>query len=478
MLRKTIQLMLLLLLTVFYIREPISMDVSVMTTLLVVVAFCTLLFFTKKEGVFLLKGQFLKHSNLFVFGFLIVHFQFYTDFVLGNITQYDTFIWVNHRIVVKSMILSAIGLLSFFLGFSFYKAKLQRVIRSVDAAQGGGVSTKFLTYLATAVLAVYFYTVNPMYLLGFYGVESMGSSATYMTFLFNLLIFAIVIQTSRNLRAQNKIHINFSQYMRLMGLHLFILLALYLLSVMISGDRGPLITYGLCYFSGYFFVKRIKLSYKKGLLFLFAGVIMISILGVARNLNRDLSFVDKIQLAFNENVNGSRHSFFQTTNELASSVRTLHQAVNYVPQSHDFLYGRFQLQYLTVAIPFFSLLNPFIYQDNSPKYVGSSSFITWIRQGDFPTSGDGTSCIADFYLDFGLLGVIIGMFVFGYFIRFAEVMMYNTNIPKLFHHVFIIVYLTNAIYTSRSSVLFSFKSVVLIFVVLIINKYIFNKTLS
>jgi oligosaccharide repeat unit polymerase len=474
--RKVILLILLLLLVTLYAISPNTMDSIRMSVVLIIVVFSTFLFFTKKEKILELNGQFLKHSNLFVFGFLVVHFQLYTDFVLGNITKDDTFIWVNQSIVLKSMILSAIGLLSFFLGFSFNKFNYSHVIREFRVGKEKYISVKFLTYLSTIVLTVYFYTVNPLYLLGFYGSENMGVTATYMSLLFNLLIFAVIIQTSRNLRNQNKIPTNFKQYIKLMNYHLLILLVLYLISVILSGDRGPLMTYGLCFISGYFFVKKIKLSYKKGILFIFTGAIMMFILGMARNLNKDLSFTDKIQLSLTENANDSRISFLPVTNELAGSVRTLHHAVNYVPLNHDFLYGRFQLQYLTVAFPFFSIFSPIIYEDTSWKYAGSSSFITWIRQGNFPTSGDGTSCIADFYLDFGMFGVLVGMFGFGYFMRFAEVKMFSANIPNLFLHVLIIVYLSDAIYISRSSVLFGFKSIVLIYSILIINKYIFNKT--
>lgn len=474
--RKVIILILQLLLVTLYAILPNTMDSTIMSFVLVIVAFSVFLFFTKKDKIFQLNGQFLKHSNLFVFGFLVVHFQSYIDFSLGNITKDDTFIWVNQSIVIKSMILSAIGLLSFFLGFFSCKANCSHVTREFRVGREKYISVKFLTYLSTVVLSVYFYTVNPLYLLGFYGIENMGVTATYMSLLFNVLIFAVIIQTSRNLRNQNKIPTNFKQYIKLMDYHLLILLVFYLVSVMLSGDRGPLMTYGLCFISGYFFVKKIKLSHKKGILFIFTSAIVISILGMARNLNKDLSFNEKIQLSLAENANDSRISFLPVTKELAGSVRTLHHAVNYVPLYHDFLYGRFQFQYLTVAIPFFSIFSPIIYEDTSWKYSGSSSFITWIRQGDFPTSGDGTSCIADFYLDFGMLGVLLGMFIFGYFMRFAEVKMYSANIPNLFLHVFIIVYLSDAIYISRSSVLFGFKITVLIYTVLIINKYIFNKT--
>jgi len=449
------------------------MDIPAMVFLLAIVIFCSILFFKRKESIFELKGQFLKHTNFVVLGLFIVNFQLYIDYVLGNIDSSNLFIWVNKSIVVKSFTLSTIGLISFYLGVFFYKNKVINTINHKN--EEVSYSIKPLLYLSTIVLAAYFYTVNPLYLMGFYGIVGMGDIATYMSLLFNILILAIIIQSTRNLRIENKIPINIVHYVKLMGIPFLIILGVYLISVLISGDRGPIITIVLAYVSGYYFVKRSKLSYKTGLIFIFLGATIISLLGEVRSLDKNLSFTQKLDQSFNGESLDKVTSFSPSTIELAGSVKTTHYALNYVPKNHDFLYGRFQMQQLFKALPFLSIFNQLIYNDTSLKYSSSAFFITWVHQGNNPTYGDGSSCIADFYLDFGLFGVIIGMFLFGYFIRLAEVKMYNKIIPPLFTHIFIIVYLSGAIYIARSFVLFEFKNVVWIFILITFNKYIFNK---
>jgi oligosaccharide repeat unit polymerase len=119
-----------------------------------------------------------------------------------------------------------------------------------------------------------------------------------------------------------------------------------------------------------------------------------------------------------------------------------------------------------------------IFENNSTRYGGSAKFITWITQGEFPTSGEGTTCIADFYFDFGLIGVILGMFLFGYLIRYCELVMYNTILPSFFVHALLVVYLMNGIYIGRSSVLIHLKTVIWVLLVLLLNKYLLNKKSS
>ncbi len=469
---KLLYISLVIFLSAFYFTPPLFMDREVMTLLLFIV-FISLLFFTlRKEKENALKGQFLKHSTLALLGILIVHFQYYIDFLIGNITSIELFIWVNNSIVVKSMILSTIGLLSFLLGYLVYK-KENIVFSKVNL--NNNYHTKYLTIAAAIALAIYFYTVNPLYLLGYYGAESIGSTATYAILVFEIIVFASIIQKTRNMVLKGHKPSSFFKYIKSLGYPLLILTGLYLLSVLLSGDRGPLITYSLCYFSGYYFVTKIKFSWKKVLLFGFIGASIITILGVVRSQDKSLVFLEKVQMAFREQPFREDVSFLPQTKELAGSVKALHHAVDYVPKNHDFLYGRFQFQQIIVAVPFFSTFTPLIFEDTSTKYAGSASFVTWIFQGDFPTYGNGTSVIADYYLDFGLIGVIVGMFLFGYFMRFAEIKMYVEALPSLFTHVFFVVYLSSAIYIARSSFLFGFRTVVWIFIVLIINRFLFNK---
>jgi hypothetical protein len=470
---RSIYLFFLLLLITFYSIVPMEMDQSVMTLLIVTIFGSIILFACTKEENIYLDGQFLKHSTLFLLGYCIVHFQYYLDYLLGNVTSSYSFIWVNKSVVIKAMVLSTIGLLCFLIGYLSFKNTFKKKLGTRSEI---AVGVNFLLIISLISLITYFVTVNPLYLLGFYGTEQMGSSATYAILIFELAINAIVIQNCRNIIISNNIPINFKSYVHKQGYFLMSIITIYLLSVIISGDRGPIITFGICFSSGYFFVTKNKLSLKKGVFLIFICAIFITFLGIARNMDKELDFSSKLKAAAKEINTNTEVSFLPQTQELAGSVRTLHTTLDYIPAKHDFLYGRFQFQQISGAIPFFSFFDPLFFDDLSFKYKGSSSFITWINQGNFPSSGDGTSCVADFYFDFGLFGVTIGMFLFGYSIRYLEINTLGaTVIPTLLVHIFGLVYLCNAVYIPRSSVLFDLKTAVWIYLLLLINKKIFQR---
>lgn len=461
-----------LILIVFYSVVSLTMDQSIMTVVISVMILSLISFIYRKESNYNLRGQFFKHSSFFLLGYIIVHFQYYIDFVLGNVSSDNLYIWINKSVVIKSMILSLIGLLCFFIGYLLCKNISLKKIKTVSNTV---VSVKYLLVLALISLIVFYLTVNPLYLAGFYGSEEMGASATYANLIFSLSVYSVIIQNCRNMIVSRNIPTTFKNYLREQGYFLVSLIGVYLLSVILSGDRGPLITFGICFVSGYFFVTKKKLSLKYGLLLVFTGAFLITLLGQVRSFDSSLDFSAKLSEAIKKEKTQNEISFIPQTQELAGSVRTLHTATNYLPEKQDFLYGRFQFQQFTVIIPFFNAYLESLFESNHPKYASSASFVTWINQGDFPTSGDGTSCIADFYIDFGLLGVVIGMLLFGYFIRYVEISMYSNTLPTLIIHVFGVVYLSTAVYISRSTVLFDLRSVAWILIILIINRSLLNK---
>ncbi|QQX75957.1 MULTISPECIES: O-antigen polymerase [Aequorivita] len=448
------------------------MDKGVILTLLLLVTVVTAMFFTRRETEPFLKAQFFKHSNLAVLGILIVNFQYYIDYLIGNIPSSNDFIFVNPQIVIKSLTLSIIGLLMFYLGYLSFNKRKKHIVQKKNEQI---IKTRFLEVLVLVFLILFFLTINVNYVLGGYGTETIGQNALYISLLLKIFIIAIVIQKSRNLILMKKTKLSFKSYLSYLGLITNMSLTLYLFTVILSGDRGPLITFVLIILAGYLFVTRRKLKTKYGIIFVIIGASFITLLGIVRTFDSNLSFLDKLQLAFQENPFSIEESFLPQTKELAGSVKANHHALDFVPKQHDFLYGRFQFQQITVAIPFFNIFNSLIFQDDSKKYAGSASFVTWIFQGDKPSYGNGTSVIADFYFDFGLIGVIFGMFLFGYYMRFAEITMYTYQLPSLLGHSFFMVYIGSAIYISRSSFLFEFRTVVWVCAILLINQYFFNK---
>ena len=68
---------------------------------------------------------------------------------------------------------------------------------------------------------------------------------------------------------------------------------------------------------------------------------------------------------------------------------------------NDYFFGYFQIRQIVSCIPGAGGIFLKIFGDNNKKYNGSSGYITYLIQGDYPKYGDGTSVTADLYLDFG-----------------------------------------------------------------------------
>lgn len=466
---------LLPLLVFLYIFAPKEMSSTYIAWVLILLAACFLLFYSRKEKNDDLRGQLLKHSNMALFGYVVVHFQYYIDFVLGNVPADNLFVWVNYSVVIKCLLLSTIGVVCFFIGYLLCaKIKVLDKVPPIERACG----THGLKFIALILLLVYFYTVDSGYLFGGYGIVEMGGSAKYASLAFNAAIFSILIQEYRNVTLCQKNVVGIFHFVVLPGYTTLAMVMAYLATVVLSGDRGPLIAYTLCYLAGYLSITKKKINWVGIIVAVFVASSTLTLLGVARSLGDESGFSQKIQMAYQKRIYSDESSFLPPTQELAGSVNALHHAVSYVPDQHDFLYGRFQAQQLLYAIPFSSRLILLVTEEGTRKYLDVSEFITWIAQGDNPTYGSGSSVVADFYIAFGVLGVAIGMFSFGWLMRASEQKMYSQHLSSVFWHVIWVVYFCNSIYIARSSLLESFKLVLMVAFLLYLNGFIFKKRSS
>ncbi|WP_290794824.1 O-antigen polymerase [Flavihumibacter sp. UBA7668] len=456
----------------FFLPDEMNMELMILHLIFVALIFLTS--FLTPERISSLKGQYFKHSIFFLIGFVVVHFQHILDFVTGAINSSYSYIWVNEDVVLKALNFSVIGLTSFLLGYYFDRNdKLlgKRVKRKFEERP---YKAKFLLWLSAFFLVSYFFTVNPLYLAGHYGEVEMGTGATYFILLFEVVVSAYIIQMCRNATIEDRYFRNIWEYIKYLGRPFFICLVVYLVSVMFSGDRGPIITFSLIFLSGYLMVTKFKIRLYFYVLFIILGGFLFTILGSIRSQDKSLGFFERFQSSLNKESRFPQKSILPFTQELATSIRAYHTTVNYIPERHDFLFGRFQYQQLSLGIPFFNPLNNLMFGDSHYKYRSSARFVTWINQGDFPYSGEGTTCLADFYFDFGLFGIVIGMLLFGYLFRILEVSMFSQGLPSLFISCMIITYIGNSIYIARSSFGFELRTVLWVFAILLINKYVFN----
>jgi hypothetical protein len=454
---------------------PNTMNKEVMSLVVVLSLFCVFLFFTRKETNTHLKGQYLKHSSLIIIGLLIVCFQYPIDFILGNVTEGESFIWQDNSIVLKSLVVSSTALVSFFFGYLCYTNRLNTFFYKKNVESEKVKNIFFLECLVILSLVIYFLTVNPLYLIGFYGEEYMGEDAIRSILLFKVFVFSAMVQKSRNQIIQGVKITTIRNYVNYIGWPLSIAVLGYLISVMFSGDRGPIIEFGLLIIASYIVSNKIKISIKKIIIFLFLGSLFITVLGEARNQDKNLTFTEKISKVMFQKDDLSKKSIIPQTQELASSILTIHAAVSYIEKTNNYLFGRFQFQQFAVSIPFSNTIVNDFFIEKDTKYQSSADFITWIIQGQNPTYGNGSSCISDFYLDFGVLGVMFGMLFFGYLIRYAEIALFSNELPSVFAHIFSIAYLCSAIYISRSSVFYGIQFIIWVYFIFLINKYFFNK---
>lgn len=430
--------------------------------------FAVLLFAISKHNYISLNKQYFRISTIFILGYLIVCYQKYVDLLCGYVNSQNSFLFVSPLYIDKAAILSTAGLLSFIIGYLIYKPtfkKKQRKIRKI-------ISTKVLNYILLAAVCLFIYYNGIDYILGSYSQEYLesrhGSIASYSEIIVRSIIFAILILHTKNGSKTG----GFFFYVKSLGVLFYLSLFAYLFLVLISGDRGPLISIASAYLFSYILKMRPKFSLWKIALLLAIASFGITILGVIRDTDNELSYNERINLALNSEKMTTDRSVINSTAELASSVRCLHYAMDYVPSKHPFLHGSFQFRDLFSIIPASnSILNTFM--DSSFQYTSSAYFITYINQGKHYKYGDGSNVVADLYLSFGITGVVIGLFIFGLFLKYLEVICFSCNITEISYFIYALAfaYIGFAIYMSRATILMPLKYASFTYIILVIYHY-------
>ncbi|QTY26672.1 O-antigen polysaccharide polymerase Wzy [Flavobacterium sp. CS20] len=83
--------------------------------------------------------------------------------------------------------------------------------------------------------------------------------------------------------------------------------------------------------------------------------------------------------------------------------------------------------------------------------------------------------MADVYLDFGTLGVLIIFSIFGFVTRYLEIVSFKKSIPSIFLIVCCFCVLSYSIYIPRATILYSLNKTVYISLFILLGVY-FSKT--
>jgi oligosaccharide repeat unit polymerase len=188
-----------------------------------------------------------------------------------------------------------------------------------------------------------------------------------------------------------------------------LLVGVYILLFLSIGDRGAGMQVTFTFLVLFGALVR-PVSLKEFSFIIVVGAIILTLIGLGRSSTSGENIL----------ISGANKAEFQSgydvTMELAKSARTLYSALSDVPEHHDYFWGKLWLGKFLAVIP----LSQNVYlqlTDDKPYELGSGGYITYLRYGVKPPSGEGTSLIADIYLNFGLIGVIFFMFLLGLFFK-------------------------------------------------------------
>ena len=456
----------IIMLLFFYFIEDLNYSDSNLALLILMGGVNTLLFFiykkkirqSKKSGIW---------SLIFLVGYIIVFFQFYIDLLFGNFYIYDR-IFANSNTIINCVIISLCGLFAFFCGYTF------RTIKSISGHKEvkpvilpKTTPLKILLFISLLLFIIYNYKII---LMGGYSQEMLeaqaGTMGLYSNMLFQIFLFLYVSYKSSTFKYFS--NTNFKSYVKHIGFIVNVCVVIYAIGILMSGDRGPVIVLSLAYWGGYLLATKNDISYVRLTLFIGVAAVLITLLGNMRKLDNNMAYWDKIKQSVNT-IPASNESFSPYTKELAGSVSTLHYAVDYVPNKHPFLYGSFQFRQLCSTIPFMNHL-VYTFTDRHFKYRSSAYFVTWIIQGENYTYGSGTSCNADLYLSFGIIGVVFGLLLWGVIYRRIEDHVDSSSI-NIIGNIVILYFLSYSLYVNRASV-FCFINFMMF---TIIFKFIYEK---
>lgn len=196
----------------------------------------------------------------------------------------------------------------------------------------------------------------------------------------------------------------------LIGLHCFIEILIGYRSMAITPIL--LVVYGLTVKSG----GQMKKGNKKKIILLCAVMLfLIIIIFPLMRATRNSGGIS--ELSFDEIFSAENNELFATVSDMGKSLQTVIYTQKYVPSQYPYRYGYTYLMNLTEAIP-----NFFWSRHPAEVYGSLGKWITKIVDYDFYKFGGsiGYSCVAEAYINFGNIGIVVFAFVLGAVLQSVE----------------------------------------------------------
>lgn len=298
----------------------------------------------------------------------------------------------------------------------------------------------------------------------------MDASNYYETILNISLIICFSIITKQNL--DKKLH-TIIEFIKSIPLIIWIVVFIYVFLRMVSGDRGPVVYTLAVIFYSYIISNGITIKLKQLIILLFIGGSIFFTLGIVRDSNLNDSFEERVIKAITTDKQRDYKSIMPATQELANSSNCNYIALYDIDNNKtSFQLGKYMIFGIISGIPGSSfILSQLLGVDLRDKSV--LEYITISYFGKYYTMGLGGTPLAEFYLDFGIFGVIIGSIILGIIFRWISLRMtYKVNALTVRQLIVILKISSISIYIPRSTLSGTISSVVYILIVYSIVNYV------
>ncbi len=357
------------------------------------------------------KENYFDFDLLFLFTYFFVMF-FYPVFLFPTLPKiFVVFEYeFNEDVISRCTALSLLGSQAYMFGSLLaneYKIKYTAVKNYVR------VSTLPITFLSFISFVMFLVVAGPTFFTKTYGDEMGSSTYQYFLVLFQSIFFsALIIEIYNSL-----IHPENKKYKinKLLLSLAFIIIFLFLY----SGSRTIPLQIVLM-LMGVITVFKFKFSFFKFLLSAIMGVLAMFATVIMRGYE-----------GANANDDGG---LIQVVMDLIINNRNTFIAIDFA-DNQGFTYGKSMLSNVLSPVPF--LQNIVFTTFGIKPNTGSSSLIisTITLNDDNPTWGLGTNIIADIYMAFGVVGVVLFMFILGYFIKRAYLKVkFEKNLYSLIYY--------------------------------------------
>ncbi len=419
----------------------------------------------------LYKGYFYLPSILLLVGYYLLNYQYVLDLLIG-FKSYDSFVYP--MVVNRMTIVSTIGMVGLICGLIVSQ---KQGARARAPRKSIVLNFDFLIILQILFFILWIFSVDFYSLIS--GRSYAGGINTYNNFELLFYVSTIAVLSSLIMNQNGKKFSSFRQFFKSNSILSWLITALYCIIRMISGDRGPSLFTLLAVF--YTFVLTSNVKIKAFQVFVYSIIILfvLNTVGIYRKTNPSLLFGERVSSAFSElfgsdEARFSEKTILPLTEELAMSSICNQVAIKIIDvDNQPFHKGRFLYYGILQWVPFVPsyLMNVM----GVPAIETSSDYyLTNYYLGDYQRAQMGTSCVADPYLDFGVIGVFLMMLLGGVIFGRIDFQIAYANVPSYVSVIFILLMASKAIYIPRSTVLGPLKVFIPVWVVYLFNMKVLN----